>query len=325
MHKPVLCLNLRIGQFRTICYKEGYVFQKQLMMRRVLYALIPVYLFSIYLYGWRALAIAAVVFPLGIFTEYLFVRRDKKKVSEAVLVTCALYALSMPPLVPLWIAAIGIVFGVTFGKSVYGGFGRNVFNPAITGRLFVYITFPLAMTSRWMTPGAFGTLGFDAVSGATPLELMRASQIPPLKDLLLGFRAGALGESAVILIVLGGIYLLATKTANWRSMLATVLSFLIIQSALFYSGAIAVPPLQGLLTGSVLLVAVFMVTDPVSSPKSSLSLFLYGTLVGVTIALIRDFSLFAEGTSFAILVGNTFGPLLDEISGKFGKGKEVKA
>ncbi len=301
------------------------MFQKQIMMRKVLYALIPVYLFSIYLYGWRSLAIAAVVFPLGIFTEYLFVRRGNKKVSEAVLVSCALYALSMPPRIPLWIAAVGIVFGVTFGKSVYGGFGRNVFNPAITGRLFVYITFPLTMTTRWMTPGAFGTLGVDAVSGATALESMRSGQIPPLTDLLLGVRPGTLGGSAVILIVLGGIYLLATKTANWRSMSATVLSFLLLQAVLYYSGAIATPPLHGLLAGSVLFVAVFMVTDPVSSPKSPLALVLYGTIVGVTIALIRDFSLFAEGTSFAILVGNTFGPLLDELPGKFGKGKKVTA
>jgi len=89
------------------------------MMRKVLYSLIPVYLFSIYLYGWRALAMAAVVFPLGIATEFFFTRRNNKKVSEAVLVTCSLFTLSMPPLVPLWIAGIGIVFGVMFGKAIY--------------------------------------------------------------------------------------------------------------------------------------------------------------------------------------------------------------
>lgn len=301
------------------------MFQKQNMMRKVLYALIPIYLFSIYLYGWRSLAIAAVVFPLGILTEYIFMKRNNKKVSEAVLVTCALYTLAMPPRIPLWIAAIGIVFGVMFGKSVYGGFGRNVFNPAITGRLFVYITFPLMMTTRWMTPGAFGTLGTDAVSGATSLVLMRSGEIPPLKDLLFGFRMGTLGGSAVILIVLGGIYLLATKTASWRSMSATLISFLILQTVLYYTGIITAPPLHSLLSGSVLFVAVFMVTDPISSPKSNLALFLYGIVVGVSIALIRDFSLFPEGTSFGILMGNTFGPLLEELAGKFEKGKKVKA
>nr|WP_184747507.1 RnfABCDGE type electron transport complex subunit D [Spirochaeta isovalerica] len=294
------------------------------MMRKVLYSLIPVYLFSIYLYGWRALAIAAVVFPLGIATEYIFTKRNNKKVSEAVLVTCTLFTLAMPPLIPLWIAGIGIIFGVMFGKAIYGGFGRNVFNPAITGRLFIYITFPLLMTTSWMTPGRFGTLGADAVSSATSLELMRSGQIPELTDLLFGIRMGTLGGSAVILIVLAAIYLLATKTASWRSMLAMLVSFLGLQAILYYAGVIQAPPLQSLMSGSVLFVGVFMVTDPISSPKKNLALFLYGIIIGVSVALIRDFSLFPEGTSFGILMGNMFAPLLDELASKTGK-KKVKA
>lgn len=295
------------------------------MMRKVLYSLIPIYLFSIYLYGWRSLAIGAVVFAAGILTEYLFMKQKNKKVSEAVLVTCALYTLAMPPKVPLWIAAVGIVFGVMFGKCIYGGFGRNVFNPAITGRLFIYITFPLTMTTGWMTPGAFGTLGTDAVTSATTLELMRAGEVPMVVNLLSGIRMSTLGGSAVILIALGGIYLLATKTANWRSLTATLLSFLILQSILYYTGVLTAPPLQSLLSGSLLFVAVFMVTDPISSPKNNLALFLYGTIVGVSIVLIRGFSLFPEGTSFGILMGNMFAPLLDELTSKKGKKKKVKA
>lgn len=301
------------------------MFQKQKMMRKVVYSLIPIYLFSIYLYGWRALAIAAVVFAAGILTEYIFMKQKNKKVSEAVLVTCALYTLAMPPKIPLWVAAIGIVFGVMFGKCIYGGFGRNVFNPAITGRLFVYITFPLMMTTRWMTPGAFGTLGTDALSSATTLELMRAGDIPSVLDLIIGMRPGTLGGSAIILIVLGGVYLLVTKTASWRSMGATLASFLILQSILYYTGVVTAPPLQSLFSGSLLFVAVFMVTDPVSSPKNNTALLLYGTVVGVSIVLIRAFSLFPEGTSFAILMGNTFAALFDEMFSKKGKKKKVKA
>lgn len=301
------------------------MFQKQKMMRKVLFALIPIYLFSIYLYGWHALAIAVVVFSLGIATEYIFTKRKNKKVSEAVLVTCALFTLAMPPLIPLWIAGIGIVFGVMFGKAIYGGFGRNVFNPAITGRLFIYITFPLLMTTRWMTPGRFGTMGFDVLSSATPLEQMRSGAIPAVTDLLFGFRMGTLGGSAVILIVLGMIYLLVTKTASWRSMAAMLLTFLLLQSVFYYSGIIQAPPLQSLMSGSVLFVGVFMVTDPISSPKKNLALFLYGIIIGVSVALIRDFSLFPEGTSFGILMGNMFAPLLDELAAKTGKAKKVKA
>jgi Na+-transporting NADH:ubiquinone oxidoreductase subunit B len=295
------------------------------MMRKVLYSLIPIFLFSIYLYGWRSLAIAAVVFPAGILTEYLFMKQRKKNVSEAVLVSCALYTLSMPPMVPLWMAVIGIVFGVLFGKCIYGGFGKNVFNPAITGRLFIYITFPTVMTSGWMTPGAFGTMAADAVTGATPLEMIRVGNYPPLMNLLTGIRMGSLGESAIILILAAAVYLLVTKTASWRSMSATIISFLILQSVLFYSGIIQAPPLESLLSGSVLFVAVFMVTDPISSAKKPMGLILYGIIIGVSLALIRDFSLFPEGTSFAILMGNTFAPLLDEMVIKFSGKKKVKA
>ncbi len=301
------------------------MFQKQKMMRKVLYTLIPIFLFSIYLYGWRSLAIAAVVFPAGILTEFLFMKQRKKKVSEAVLVSCALYTLSMPPLVPLWIAAIGIVFGVLFGKCIYGGFGKNVFNPAITGRLFIYITFPLVMTRGWMVPGSFGRLGVDSVTSATPLEVLRAGETTSLIDLITGLRMGALGESAIILIVLAAIYLLVTKTANWRSMISTLVSFLVLQSILYYSGIINASPLESILSGSVLFIAVFMVTDPISSPKKKSALIFYGIIIGVSLALIRDFSLFPEGASFAILMGNTFGPLLDDLDGKIGKGKKVKA
>lgn len=299
------------------------MFQKQIMMRRVIYSLIPIFLFSIYLYGWRVIAIAAVVFSAGILTEYLFMKQRKQKVSEAVLVSCALYTLSMPPMVPLWIAAIGIIFGILFGKSIYGGFGRNVFNPAITGRLFIYITFPTIMTGGWMLPGRFGTLGTDAVTGATPLEMMRVGNIPPLMDLLTGFRLGALGESAIILILLAAVYLIYTKTASWKSILSTLLSFLALQGALFYSGIIAAPPLESLLAGSILFIAVFMVTDPISSAKKPLGQVMYGIVVGVSLALIRDFSLFPEGASFAILMGNMFAPLLDELAVKLKK-KAVK-
>jgi Na+-transporting NADH:ubiquinone oxidoreductase subunit B len=299
------------------------VFQKQIMMRRVIYSLIPIFLFSIYLYGWRVISITAVVFSAGILTEYLFMKQRKQKVSEAVFVSCALYSLSMPPMVPLWIAIIGIIFAILFGKCIYGGFGRNVFNPAITGRLFIYITFPTVMTGGWMIPGRFGTLAAESVTGATPLEMMRIGNIPPLMDLLSGFRMGALGESAIILIVIAAVYLIFTKTASWKSMLSTVLSFLVLQAALYYSGIIYAPPLESLLSGSILFIAVFMVTDPISSAKKPLGQVFYGIVIGVSLALIRDFSLFPEGSSFAILMGNMFAPLLDEFAAKFKK-KAVK-
>jgi Na+-transporting NADH:ubiquinone oxidoreductase subunit B len=118
------------------------IFQKQLIMRRVILALLVLMAFSTYLFGWRVLAINAMVLVIGVFTEWLFERNRGKKVSEAVIVTCLLFGLSLPPMVPFWVAAIGIIFAVAIAKEVFGGFGRNIFNPAVAGRLFIYISFP---------------------------------------------------------------------------------------------------------------------------------------------------------------------------------------
>ena len=283
------------------------------MMRRVLYSLLPIMIFSVYLYGLRSLLIHILVFAAGTGTEYVFMKSRGKKVSEAVLVTCALYALSMPPLVPVWIAVIGIVFGVLFGKCIFGGFGRNIFNPAITGRLFVYITFPSYMTSSWKVPGHFGRAGVDSVSAATPLEVMRSGGLPDIVDLIMGIRPGSLGESAIVLIVLAAVYLIYTKTASWRIILSSTLSFGFLSTILFFTGIPAsFPPLEALLSGSVLFVIVFMATDPVSAPKKNRAQILYGILIGTVTCLVRIFSLFPEGTSFGILMGNTFASLFDE-------------
>ncbi|WP_319372234.1 RnfABCDGE type electron transport complex subunit D [uncultured Ilyobacter sp.] len=296
------------------------MFQKQIIMRKVMYSLIPIFILSVYLYGLKALELIAVSFLFGIGTESIFLKKKNKKVSEAVLVTCALYAMSMSPGTPLWIAAIGITFGVSMGKMAYGGFGRNIFNPAITGRLFIYIAFP-NMTNKWLIPGNFGMT--DGIAGATPLEILRNEGIPKFTDLLLGTRPGSMGESSGILIIAAALYLLYTKTASWRSMGSTLVGYFLVQTLLF-SFDLGANPLYGVFSGSLLFISVFMVTDPVSSPKKNGSLIAYGLLIGVSVALIRTFSLFPEGTSFAILLGNTFAPLMDEIIGKARVG-EVKS
>lgn len=291
------------------------MFQKQLMMRRVLISLAPVFLFSVYLYGVRTLAVAAVSFAVGILTEYLIERKRGKKTSEAVLVTCALYAFAMPPAAPLWIVAVGIAFAVFMAKEVYGGFGRNVFNPAIAGRLFAYISFATIMQSSFTPAGGFG-LPMDAVSGATPLALMRAGESVPILPLLLGFRPGSIGEGPILLIVLAAVYLIATKTASWRLIVSTVGSGVLLTAALLAAGVERALPLESLLAGSFLFVAVFMSTDPVSAPKKPLAQWCYGAIIGVSVVLVRTFSLFPEGTSFGILLGNTAASLLDEWAAK---------
>jgi Na+-transporting NADH:ubiquinone oxidoreductase subunit B len=281
-------------------------------MRRVLYSLIPIFLFSIYLYGPRVLLTTALTFALGIGAEYLLEKGRKKKVSEAVLVTCALYSLAMPPMVPLWITAIGIIFAVIFGKEVYGGFGRNIFNPAISGRLFIYIAFPTALGATWKTAGNFGR-GVDVLSSATPLAMLRAGESVDLQTLLFGIRPGSIGESSTVLIAAAAVYLLITKTASYRIIISTYGSAALLTVILWFSGvAKALPPIAALLSGSLLFVTVFMATDPISAAKDKKGQWLYGCLVGCVVVLVRTFSGFSEGTSFGVFIGNTFASLIDE-------------
>ena len=408
------------------------MFIKQDPMRRVLYSLVPIFLWSVYLYGWRVVALTAFVYLLGILAEFVFEKGKNKKVSEAVLVTCGLYALALPPAVPFWAAGVGILFAVIFGKEVYGGFGRNVYNPAITGRTFAYISFPLMLQTTWMLPGGFGlgggvnrliqgstgleavvmllvaavvywlilknvgktkvvistvavavavTVAFyvttayafpfvnhhansltelDAVAMATPIEVYRGlaaanhwaqtvsifgwnvnlADNSPLA-LLFGIRVGSIGEGAIFLILLAAIYLLWTKTANWKPMILTLVSAAFFTLCFYYSGVMdhRFPVFAGhrlsgtsadqlsdilgfLMSGSLIYAAVFMSTDPVSMPKKVFSQVLYGIIIGGLTITIRVFAGFPEGVSFAILTANTFASLLDEI---LPGGKKKKA
>ncbi|AEJ19869.1 RnfABCDGE type electron transport complex subunit D [Gracilinema caldarium] len=303
------------------------MFQKQPIMRKVLYSLAPIFLFSIYLYGLRPILTALVVFPLGVAVEYLFEKKRGKKVSEAVLVTCALYTLSMPPVVPLWIVAVGIVFAVFMAKEVYGGFGRNIFNVAIAGRLFVYISFATILQAGFVEPGAFGASAglwgypVDGMTAATPLAQLRQGEPLSVLNAITGFRMGSMGESSVILILLAAIYLIATKTASWRLIASTIGSAVLLNGALLLAGVSRVLPMESLLVGSFLYVAVFMATDPVTAPKKPLAQWLYGTVIGVSVVLIRSFALFPEGTSFAVLLANTAASMFDDLV----TGKKPKA
>jgi len=286
-------------------------FLKQPMMRRVLYSLVPIYLYGLWMYGYRILLSAVVVFISGIGTEWLFERKKSKKVSEAALVTCALYAIAFPPRTPLWILVVGIVFAMSMGKAVYGGFGRNIFNPAITGRAFVYISFAIPLAASYSSFGTFGIGAADVLSSATPLGILRAGGEVNILTLLIGARSGAMGEGMVLLIAGAAVYLIATKTASWRIITGSLAAAAALNAALFYGGVQRALPMESLLAGSFLFMTVFMATDPVSAPKRPLSHFFYGALIGLTVVTIRTFSAFPEGTSFAILFGNTFATLLD--------------
>jgi len=320
--------------------------KKQPMMRKVEYALMPALLGAIYFFGWRSLAVVLWCVAVGIATEYFMAKKRGDTVSEAVLVTALLLGLSMPPTIPFWQAGVGMFVAILFGKEVFGGFPRNVFNPAIVGRGFLYVCFPVDMTSKFTAvwngiPGGFAHWGarlqidgVDAVSAATPMWSRRDfGYEASLWDLITGnigrlfsvpvseggdgiqraLTAGSVGEVSALLVLIGGIYLLYTKTAQWRLTVSTLVGA-IVSSAIFrYAlGAEAVPPIPWTLcSGAMLYAAFFMVTDPISGPKNKKSQWIYGIFIGILIVFLRWKAVFAGAVAFAILLGNTLAPTLD--------------
>jgi Na+-transporting NADH:ubiquinone oxidoreductase subunit B len=326
-------------------------FLKQKMMLRVVYALIPVALVAIYYFGWRVAVILMVSNTCAFLTEWIMTSYRNGRISYACFVTAMIYGLSLPPATPLWIAGVGAVVGILFGKEVFGGFGRNIFNPAVVGRAFVYVAFPVELTSRFVPvfrgfPGGFaewsyktstfaaslagqaGISAADTISAATPMWSFRDfGFVTDIERLLFGnigevfayqgqervLSAGSAGEVCAVVIILAGIYLAVTKTAQWRLMVSTILGAVSLNLALHnLAGITSVPPVHfSLLSGAFLYAAVFMVTDPISAPKNTRSQWIYGFLIGMLVIFFRYKSIFAGGVAFSILFGNMLAPSLD--------------
>lgn len=317
-------------------------FMKQKVMRTVVYTLLPATIAAVFFFGWRSLAIVALSVISCVITEWLFVRNSNNKVSEAVLVTAFLYALSLPPTVPLYMVVMGAVFAITFGKMAFGGFGNNVFNPAMVGRAFVYITFPIQMTNRWIPAANFSDFPaglaawqfytspnyLSAITEATPQIAYKegAANLPTYFQLLFGningqferlgettlIGAGSMGEVSAILLLIGGLYLVYKKVANWRLVVSFFVTYFIFDVILHLIVPAKVPnPIFGLLAGSTMLGGFFIVTDPVSGPRNDRTRYIYGSLIAIFTIIIKSFALFSGGLTFGVLLGNMFGPLID--------------
>lgn len=276
-------------------------------MSVVILALLPATVASIIFYGWRALAMIVVSYVAGGVVEILFALIRKKDVEEGFLVTGLIFPLILPPTTPYWVLVVGVVFGVFFGKEVFGGTGRNIFNPALVGRLFITIAFPEMMSASWKAPFA------DAITAATPLGIFKATRrLTPLLDLLLGQVPGSMGELFRIGIIAGGLFLMITRVANWRIPIAYLASVAVF-SAIGNAAApqVFAPPQFQLLTGGLLFGAMFMATDPVTSPGTKAGKYIFGAACGIITLLIRNFSGFTEGVMFSIVFMNAFAPLID--------------
>ena len=272
-------------------------------------ALVPAALASIYFYRLNAILIIAVSYTAGFFVEFMFAVIRKHKIHEGFLVTGLIFPLVLPPTTPLWVVAVGVIFGVLFGKEMFGGTGRNIFNPALVGRLFITIAFPAIMTTSWQLPFE------DVITSATPLAVYKTTQVmASFPDLLTGNTAGSMGETCRIAIILGGLFLIFTKVSNWRtplSYLGSVFIFAVIGNH-FLPGSIAPAGFQ-ILTGGLLFGAFFMATDPITSPFTQAGKYTSGILCGILTVLIRSFSGYVEGVMFSIVIVNAFTPLIDHI------------
>lgn len=303
-------------------------------MRNVLYACAPLMALSVYLFGWRVAVMLLLVAAAAFAAEAAFTLPRKEPVSSAVFVSAVLFTFSLPPTLPFWMAVLGIVFGIVFGKMVYGGFGRNIFNPALTGRAFIYVSFGNFMTAQWYEPWTRFPAGLarwgwtaasappDTITSATPGALLKMSAETlaargfsadlSLGSLVLGDCAGVIGGTSAALTVLCGLYLLWTKAANYRIVFSGFAGFTVVQTLLWQLGVgNAADPLRAAAAGSLVIGILFYATDPVTASQTNPGRWIYGAFIGVMSCLIATFAAWPAGTMFAILLANMFAPIMD--------------
>lgn len=294
------------------------------LMLNVIVALLPAVALALYCFGLGAAIVIFTSIVGCIAVEYLIARfmlGQKPTIGNlSAVLTGLLLALNLPSNLPIWTVLIGCVIAIGIGKMTFGGLGCNIFNPALVGRVFLLLSFPVQMTT-WPLPMENRLAYLDATTGATTLGQLKMAQITGADvDILnhaLGFTGGSMGEMGAIALLIGFVYLLCTRTITWHipvSILATV--------ALF-SLCIGVNPGVQLVTGGLMLGAIFMATDYVTSPMSRSGMIVYGIMIGLITVIIRQWGAYPEGVSFAILIMNGLTPLINRYfkPRKFGEGR----
>jgi len=307
------------------------------LMYGVIISLLPALAVSVYYFGIGMVIVTSVSILSCILFEYLiqkFVMKVKPThMDGSVILTGLLLAFCLPANLPFWMVMIGALVAVGIGKMTFGGLGNNIFNPALVGRVFLFISFPVAMTA-WPEPGQWMKYT-DALTGATPLGLMKEGlamktvgeimpEIPPFLNLFLGNMMGSSGEVAAFALLIGMIYLLYRKIITWHipiSILGTV--FIFTGILWLVNPDRFADPLFHMLTGGLMLGAIYMATDYVTSPMTVKGMLIYGVGIGMVTVLIRVFGAYPEGVQFAILIFNGFTPLLNKYIKPRRFGKEV--
>lgn len=304
------------------------------IMWQVNYTLIPVLLTATYFFGISAILVSAASVMGALLPEWWYNRAKHLQLNTlkdgSAMITGLLLALTLPPGIPLWMAFLGGFIAISLGKLLFGGIGYNIFNPALVGRAFLQAAFPVAMTT-WVPYSSLGnffqirganlTLPFlksdiSFVTTATPLAQMKfESQMTPLSKLLLGSTAGSLGETCSLVILLMGVYLAARKIINWRIPLSIFVTVYIFAAVLYWVNPARFPvPTFHLLSGGLVLGAVFMATDLVTSPITQRGCWIFGVGIGIMVMVIRVFGGLPEGVMYSILFMNAVVPLLNQVT-----------
>ena len=296
-------------------------------MYGVLIALIPAFICSVLFFGMGAVIVTLTSVAACVFFEYiiqkLLLKQQPSVFDGSAILTGVLLAFNVPSNLPVWIIIIGALVAIGIGKMSFGGLGCNIFNPALVGRVFLLISFPVQMTT-WPLPQGFAGSYTDALTGATPLgmlkeavksgqsltEWMAAGTLPDYKNMLLGNMGGSLGEVAALALLAGFLFMLFRKIITWH-IPVTIFATIILFSGILHlcNPDHFANPLFHLLSGGMMLGAIFMATDYVTSPMTPKGMIIFGAGIGILTVVIRIFGAYPEGMSFAILIMNAFTPL----------------
>lgn len=288
----------------------------QRIMLDVIIALLPAAAASVYFFGMGALMVMLVSIGAAVAAEAAIQKIRNKPVTindGSAVITGLLLALTLPPSLPLWMAAAGAVVAIGIGKQVYGGLGCNPFNPALVGRAFLIVSFPVQMTT-WTSPldgvtcaTLLGIKILDGVTCATPLGLLKMEGVKTgYMELFLGNVGGSLGETSALLLILGGAYLIYRGVIDWRIPVSYLGTVAVLTLVLGHD------PLFHLLAGGLMLGAFFMATDMVTTPLTRLGRIIFGIGAGVLVVIIRLYGGYPEGVLFSILLMNIFTPIIDK-------------
>jgi Na+-translocating ferredoxin:NAD+ oxidoreductase subunit D len=310
------------------------------IMYGVVLSLIPAALVSFYFFGLAAILVTLTAVVSCMFFEFIIQKYLLKGpvtvLDGSAIITGLLLAFIVPASLPLWMVVIGSLVAIGMAKMSFGGLGKNIFNPALVGRVFLMISFPVDM-NMYPKPAAMSTQLTDIISGPTPLAIVKEGvaqgekvsdllpKVPEYVDLLMGNMGGSVGEISAIAILLGGIYMLIRKIITWEIPAAYLGSVIILAGALWLlNPEVYVDPLFHLVTGGLMLGALYMATDMVTSPMSRWGMIVYGIGCGFLTIIIRIFGAYPEGVAFAILIMNAFVPLINRGFRPQHFGEEVK-